>query len=252
MQRRNVTAVVTGAARGIGAAIARRLAAEGRAIATVDIDSIECESVAREINECGGTALAVTADVGNIGDIRRATAQIAEALGPPLILVNNAGFSRPSRIAVMRLQDWEDVMTVHLRAASSLTREVAPYMLEAGWGRIVNISSIAALGRVGSVNYSTAKAGIVGLTKESAVALGPHGITVNCIAPGFVMSRLTEAAAHRLGRTFHEHQKIEAHSIPVGRVGRPEDVANATAFFTSDEAQFISGQVLSVDGGPNG
>ncbi|MGV9245333.1 SDR family oxidoreductase [Streptomyces sp. NPDC003710] len=249
--QRSVTAVVTGAARGIGAAIARRLSAEGRAIAAVDIDSVECERVTREINERGGTAVAVSADVGNTGDVVRAMAEIAERLGPPRILVNNAGFSRPSSIAVMRLQDWEDVMAVHLRAAASLTREAAPYMVEAGWGRIVNISSIAALGRVGSVNYSTAKAGIVGLTKGFAIELGRHGITVNCIAPGFVVSRLTEAAALRLGRTFEEHQKAEALAIAVGRVGLPEDVAHAVAFFASDEARFVSGQVLCVDGGPS-
>lgn len=244
--------MVTGAARGIGAAVARRLAREGCAIVAIDIDAKTCATTVESINACGNIAIAICADVSNRREIAHALRIAANELGPPCILVNNAGFSRPARISEMTDQQWDDVIAVHLSATFHVSLATVPYMVDASWGRIVNISSIAALGTLGSVNYCTAKAGVIGLTKQLAMELGPGGITVNSIAPGFIVSRVTEAAAVRLGRSFAEHKRIEAAKIPVGRVGHPEDIAHAVAFFASEQAGFVSGQVLYVAGGPHG
>jgi 3-oxoacyl-[acyl-carrier protein] reductase len=150
----------------------------------------------------------------------------------------------------MTTEQWDAVQGVHLRGAFFITRATVPYMVEAHWGRIINVSSISALGHAGRVNYASAKAGVIGFTKALALELGSQGITVNAIAPGFIVSAMTAATARRLGRDFEEHQRIAAQSIPVGRVGQPEDIAHAASFFASPDAGFISGQILFVAGGP--
>jgi NAD(P)-dependent dehydrogenase (short-subunit alcohol dehydrogenase family) len=247
-QRR--TAIVTGAAGGIGAGVARRLARDGLAVGVIDLDEAGCVATVDAIGELGGSALPVSADVADEAMVTAAIERVAAELGPPTVLVNNAGFSRDGDLAEMTTEQWDSVMGVHLRGSFFTTRVAQRYMVDAGWGRIINVSSISALGHPHRVNYCSAKAGLIGFTKALAIELGPQGITANAIAPGFVVSGMTEGSARRLGRSFEEHQRIAAESIPVRRVGQPEDIAHAASFFASPEAGFVSGQVLYVDGGP--
>ncbi|WP_093156171.1 3-oxoacyl-ACP reductase FabG [Saccharopolyspora antimicrobica] len=246
------TAVVTGGAHGIGAGIARRFAADGLAVALVDIDRERASSTAEEINASGGRAIAIGADIADPDAATSAVHTAAEELGGVGVLVNNAGFARDSVLPEMTRKQWNDVIAVHLDAAFHTTQAAHSYMRTAGWGRIINISSISALGTPGRVNYSAAKAGLLGYTKALALELAPDGITANAIAPGFIVSDMTAATAKRLGRDFEEHQRIAASSIPVGRVGQPEDIAHAAAFFAHPDAGFITGQVLYVSGGVHG
>jgi NAD(P)-dependent dehydrogenase (short-subunit alcohol dehydrogenase family) len=244
------TAIVTGAARGIGAAVAKRLARDGLAVGVIDLRAADCAATVDAIAEEGGSALAVAADVSDETLVTNAVGRVAAELGPPTVLVNNAGFARDADLAEMTTEQWDSVMDVHLRGSFFATRLARRYMVDAGWGRIVNVSSISALGHPNRVNYCSAKAGLIGFTKALAVELGPHGITANAIGPGFIVSDMTRASARRAGRSFEEHQRIAADAIPVGRVGQPEDIAHAASFFASPEAGFVSGQVLYVDGGP--
>jgi 3-oxoacyl-[acyl-carrier protein] reductase len=243
-------AVVTGAARGIGAAVAKRLADDGAAVAVLDLDEGACQATVKEIGAAGGRALAVGADVADRGSIEAAMDRVRSELGPPVILVNNAGIIRDNLLHKMSDDDWDDVLAVHLRGAFLCSRAVLPPMRDAGWGRIVNLSSTSALGNRGQANYAAAKAGMQGLTKTLAIELGPHGVTVNAVAPGYIATDMTAATARRVGRTAEEHQEAAAAVIPVRRVGQPEDVAAAVSFFTREDASFVSGQVLYVAGGP--
>ncbi|MFE9613564.1 3-oxoacyl-ACP reductase FabG [Streptomyces sp. NPDC006012] len=243
-------AVVTGGARGIGAATAVRLAAEGRAVAVVDLDEAACKDTVEKITAGGGRALAVGADVADEAQVEAAVARVAEGLGAPAILVNNAGVLRDNLLFKMTAADWDTVMNVHLRGSFLMTRAVQKHMVDAGWGRIVNLSSSSALGNRGQVNYSAAKAGLQGFTKTLAVELGRFGITANAVAPGFIATEMTKATAERVKMRFEEFKAAAATQIPVQRVGEPEDVANAIAFFTGEAAGFVSGQVLYVAGGP--
>lgn len=245
-------AIVTGAARGIGAAVARRLAADGHAVAVIDLDEESCKSVVATIEDNGGTAVAVAADVADETSVADATAAVAEHLGHPTILVNNAGITRDNVLRKMSVDDWDAVAAVHLRGNFLFSRAVGPYMREAGWGRIVNLSSVSALGNLGQANYAAAKAGVQGITKTLAIELGPYGVTVNAVAPGFIESEMTAATAKRMGLSFEELKESAAADIPVRRVGQPSDIAAAIAFFASEEASFVSGQVLYVAGGPRG
>jgi 3-oxoacyl-[acyl-carrier protein] reductase len=243
-------AIVTGAARGIGAASAVRLAAEGRAVAVLDLDESACEDTVKKITAAGGKAFAVGADVSDEVQVEAAVARVAEELGGPVILVNNAGVLRDNLLFKMSAQDWDTVMSVHLRGAFLMSRAVQKYMVDAAFGRIVNLSSSSALGNRGQANYSAAKAGLQGFTKTLAVELGKFGVTANAVAPGFVVTDMTAATAARVGMGFDEFQAAAAGQIPVQRVGRPDDIANAIAFFTGEAAGFVSGQVLYVAGGP--
>jgi 3-oxoacyl-[acyl-carrier protein] reductase len=243
-------AVVTGAARGIGAAIARRLAVDGRSVAVVDLDPTACAATLDAVRVAGAAGIAVGADVSSRADVDEALARVERELGPPTILVNNAGIIRDNLLHKMSDADWDDVMAVHLRGAFLMTRAAQVHMVAQRWGRIVNLSSTNALGARGQVNYSAAKAGIQGFTKSLAIELGPFGVTANAIAPGFIATDMTAATAARLGRTVEEHQEAAAETIPVRRIGHPDDVAAVASFFTSDEASFVSGQVLYVAGGP--
>ncbi|MEO3755314.1 3-oxoacyl-ACP reductase FabG [Streptomyces sp. B6B3] len=243
-------AVVTGAARGIGAATAVRLAEQGRAVAVLDLSERDCDETVARITDAGGRALAVGCDVSDAGRVEAAVARIATELGPPLILVNNAGVLRDNLLFRMDEADWDTVMNVHLRGAFLMSRACQTHMVEARFGRIVSLSSSSALGNRGQANYATAKAGLQGFTKTLAKELGPFGITANAVAPGFIVTDMTARTAARLGVGFAELQESAAENIPVRRVGRPADVAGAIAFFTGEDAGFVSGQVLYVAGGP--
>jgi 3-oxoacyl-[acyl-carrier protein] reductase len=243
-------AIVTGAARGIGAAVAKRLAKDGFAVGVVDLTEDNCKDTVAAIQGAGGTALAVGADVSDAGQVVAAVAKVAEELGAPTVLVNNAGILRDNLLFKMTEDDWDMVMSVHLRGAFLMSREVQKHQTAAGWGRIVNLSSTSALGNRGQANYAAAKAGMQGFTKTLAIELGKFGVTVNAIAPGFIETDMTAATAARVNVDFEDFKKGAAAAIPVQRVGQPEDVAATASFFVSDEAGFVSGQVIYVAGGP--
>ncbi|MEU5365073.1 3-oxoacyl-ACP reductase FabG [Streptomyces sp. NPDC005925] len=243
-------AVVTGAARGIGAATAVRLAEEGRAVAVIDLDEAACKDTVEKITAAGGRAIAVGCDVSDEAQVEAAVARIAEELGAPTILVNNAGVLRDNLLFKMSASDWDTVMNVHLRGAFLMTKACQKHMVDAGFGRVVNLSSSSALGNRGQANYAAAKAGMQGFTKTLAKELGKFGVTANSVAPGFIVTEMTKATAERVGMGFEDFQAAAATQIPVQRVGRPDDVAGAIAFFTGDAAGFVSGQVLYVAGGP--
>lgn len=243
-------AIVTGAAQGIGAAVAVSLAGTGHAVGVVDLDAARCADTVEAIGAAGGRAVAVGADVAEAAAVDAAVANVADVLGPPTILVNNAGVTRDNLLFKMTEQDWDPVIAVHLRGAFLMSRAVQAHMVAARWGRIVNLSSVAALGNRGQANYSTAKAGLQGFTKTLAIELGPFQITVNAIAPGFIATEMTKATAARVGVTWEQFQQRAADQIPVRRVGVPEDIAAAVSFFTSEDAGFVTGQVLYVAGGP--
>jgi 3-oxoacyl-[acyl-carrier protein] reductase len=243
-------AIVTGAARGIGAATARRLAADGMAVAVIDLDEGSCAGTVKEIENAGGRALAVGADVSKSDQVNAAVDRVAAELGPPAVLVNNAGIIRDNLLFKMTDDDWDMVLGVHLRGAFLMTRATQKHMTEQKWGRIVNLSSSSALGNRGQVNYSAAKAGMQGFTKTLAIELGRFGITANAVAPGFIVTDMTAATAERVGVSFEDFQKGAAERIPVHRVGQPDDVAHVISFLVSEGAGFVSGQVIYVAGGP--
>ncbi|MET7807933.1 SDR family NAD(P)-dependent oxidoreductase [Micromonospora chersina] len=248
---RQRTAIVTGAARGIGAGVAKRLARDGLAVAVLDLREEDCAGTVAAITRDGGTAAAFAADVNDETAVGTAVSRIAAALGAPTVLVNNAGIGGPNAgVEETSTEQWDAVTGVSLRGAFFLTRAVAPFMIAAGWGRIVNMSSISALGDSGRVDYAAAKAGLIGFTKSLALRLGRHGVTANAIGPGFVVSEMTRIGAQRRGRSFDEHQRIVAETIPVGRVGQPEDIAHTASYLVSEGAGFVSGQVIYVAGGP--
>jgi 3-oxoacyl-[acyl-carrier protein] reductase len=243
-------AIVTGAARGIGAATALRLAQDGFAVAVLDLDEASAKGTVESIEAAGGRALAVGADVSDAEQVEAAVSRIATELGAPTVLVNNAGVIRDNMLFKMTDADWDLVMNVHLRGAFLMARAVQKHMTEAKWGRIVNLSSTSALGNRGQANYSTAKAGLQGFTKTLAIELGKFGVTANAIAPGFIQTEMTRATADRMGIPFDDFVKGAAAQIPVARVGQPEDIAHLVSFFVSEGAGFVSGQVVYAAGGP--
>ncbi|GAA4842435.1 3-oxoacyl-ACP reductase FabG [Kitasatospora terrestris] len=243
-------AVVTGAARGIGAATALRLAADGFAVAVVDLTEEAGRETVAAITAAGGRALAVAADVSDAEQVQTAVDRIADELGAPVVLVNNAGVLRDNLLFKMSESDWDTVMNVHLRGAFLMTRAVQKYMVDAGYGRIVSLSSSSAQGNRGQLNYSTAKAGLQGFTKTLAIELGKFGVTANAVAPGFIATDMTAATAARVGMEFEAFKQAAATAIPVQRVGTPEDIAHTISFLVSEGAGFVSGQVIYVAGGP--
>jgi 3-oxoacyl-[acyl-carrier protein] reductase len=243
-------AIVTGSARGIGAATARRLATDGMAVAVLDLDEAACAGTVKEIADAGGRALAVGADVSDGAQVLAAVERVAAELGEPTVLVNNAGVIRDNLLFKMTDDDWDTVMGVHLRGAFQMTRAVQKYMVGQRFGRIVNLSSSSALGNRGQVNYSAAKAGLQGFTKTLAIELGRFGVTANAVAPGFIATDMTKATAERMKVSFEDFIAGASTQIPVGRVGEPEDIAATVSFLTSEEAGFVSGQVIYVAGGP--
>ena len=243
-------AIVTGSARGIGAATARRLATDGMAVAILDLDEAACAGTVKEIADAGGRALAVGADVSQADQVAQAVERVATELGEPTVLINNAGVIRDNLLFKMTDDDWDTVLGVHLRGAFLMSRAVQKYMVGQRFGRIVSLSSSSALGNRGQVNYSAAKAGMQGLTKTLALELGPFGITANAVAPGFIATDMTAATAARIGVDFEDFQNARAQETPVRRVGQPADVANVISFLVSEGAGFVSGQVIYVAGGP--
>jgi 3-oxoacyl-[acyl-carrier protein] reductase len=243
-------AIVTGAARGIGAATAIKLARDGFAVAVVDLDESNCKDTVEQITASGGRAIGVGADVSQAEPVTAAVDRVAAELGPPVVLVNNAGVIRDNLLFKMTDDDWDTVLGVHLKGAFLMSRATQAHMTEQKWGRIVNLSSSSALGNRGQANYSAAKAGMQGFTKTLAIELGQFGVTVNAVAPGFIATDMTAATAARVKMDFDVFQKEAAARIPVRRVGQPEDVANLIAFLASDGAGFVSGQVIYIAGGP--
>lgn len=244
------TAIVTGAARGIGAGVARRLAQDGFAIAVLDLDETACKRVVEQIEANGGRGLAVGVDVADEEAVAAAIEHIVAELGEPTVLVNNAGIIRDNLLFKMTTAEWDSVIDVHLRGSFLMSRAVQGYMTKAGFGRIINISSTSALGNRGQANYAAAKAGLQGFTKTLALELGKVGVTANAIAPGFIETEMTRATAERMGVSFDDFQAALVKDIPVARGGLPADIAHAVSFFASEGAGFVSGQVLYVAGGP--
>lgn len=243
MQR---VALVTGGASGIGQAICRRLARDGLAVAVVDVDGRGAEATAATIGEAGGRALALTADVVDSDAVRAAAAIVRNALGPPTVLVNVAGIGEFALLADMTDAQWQRMLDVHLTGTFHCVRAVLADMVGAGWGRIVNTSSVAGLGGGGPglSHYAAAKGGIIGFTKALAHEFGPGGITANVIAPGLIDTPMVAGAM-----VSPEIRQRAVDGAPVRRIGLPDDVAAAAAYLVSDEASFVTGQVLSPNGG---
>ncbi|WP_377643678.1 3-oxoacyl-ACP reductase FabG [Oryzobacter terrae] len=243
-------AIVTGAARGIGAATAERLGRDGFAVGVLDLDESACEEVAGRVRDAGGRALGVGVDVTSAAQVEAGVARVAAELGPPVVLVNNAGIIRDNLLFKMTEEDWDAVMGVHLKGAFLMTRACQAFMTKERYGRVVNLSSSSAQGNRGQANYAAAKAGLQGFTKTLAIELGKFGVTANAVAPGFVQSDMTRATAERMKVSFEDFVAHSAAQIPVGRIGQPEDIAATIAFLVSEEAGFVSGQVVYVAGGP--
>ena len=245
-------AVVTGAARGIGAATASRLAADGATVAVLDLDAHEAESHAQTLRASGTHAISVACDVADPASVSGAFTRVAEELGAVDILVNNAGVLRDNLVFRMTDSDWETVMSVHLRGAFQCSRAAQALMVPRRWGKIVNLSSVSALGNRGQVNYSAAKAGLQGFTRALSIELGPFNINVNAVAPGLIETDMTHATAQRIGTDFETMAESNVPTIPMRRVGRPDDIAGVIAFLCSEDASYVTGQTIYVTVGPQG
>lgn len=250
MTQQQRTAIVTGGARGIGAATAIRLAADGHKVAVLDLEESAAKATVEAIESAGGTAAAFGANVADEQAVAAAVDAVTERLGAPTVLINNAGITKDNLLFKMTVGDWDAVMGVHLRGAFLMTRAVQKHMVDAAWGRVVNLSSTSALGNRGQANYSAAKAGMQGFTKTLAIELGKFGVTANCIAPGFIASEMTKATAERIGVDWEDFKAARAKEIPVQRPGAPEDIAQTVSFFVDERSSFVSGQVIYVAGGP--
>ena len=243
-------AIVTGGASGIGLAIAQRLAADGASVAIFDVNGEAATTAAEGIAVEGGAALGLTVDVTDRAQIDAGVAQVAERFATPTILVNNAGIEGFDRFLSISLERWNRVIEVSLTGTFQCSQAVVPGMIEQGWGRIVNISSSSAQGgQQMMTHYVAAKAGVIGFTKALALELGPKGITVNTIPPGFIDTPMLRASAEKglLGATVEHHAGL----TPVRRAGLPQDIAAACSFLCADEASYITGQVIGVNGGRN-
>jgi 3-oxoacyl-[acyl-carrier protein] reductase len=243
-------AFVTGAAQGIGAATALRLARAGASVAVADLNDAKGGEVVEAIEASGGKAISVRCDVSQRVAVEAAVSRTVDELGAVGVLVNNAGVLRDNLLFKMADDDWDTVIDTHLKGTFNCTRAVQKYMVEQRWGKIVNVSSVAALGNRGQSNYSAAKAGIQGLTKTHAIELGQFNINVNSVAPGFVETDMIRATAERQGVDFEKYKQAAIARNPMRRVAQPVDIANAIALLCSEDASFINGQVIYVAGGP--
>jgi 3-oxoacyl-[acyl-carrier protein] reductase len=239
------TALVTGGARGIGAATATLLAREGAAVVVADFDEAAAQETAAAI---GGRA--VRCDVTNREDVQAAVAEAASLVGSLDILVTCAGIIRDNMLFKMSDDDWDAVIDTHLKGTFYAVRAAQAHMVEQKSGKMVLISSTSALGNRGQTNYSTAKAGLQGMTKTLAIELGPFNVNVNCVAPGFIATAMTQQTADRMGVPFEQFMEAVSAQVPLRRVGQPEDVAGTIGFLCSEEAAYVSGQVIYVAGGP--
>ncbi len=242
--------VVTGGARGIGFGTATRFAEEGASGAIVDLDEAAASEAAGRLPLVDGAkAAGIGADVSNGESVEAAVTRVVEELGGIHVVVNNAGITRDNLLFKMTEDDWDLVMGVHLKGAFLMTKAAQKHFVEQKYGKIVNISSVSALGNRGQANYSAAKMGIQGFTRTLGIELGPFGINANAVAPGFIATEMTDATAARLKMDVDEFRALSAEANPVKRVGFPEDIAAAVAFLASDEASYITGQTLHVNGG---
>jgi 3-oxoacyl-[acyl-carrier protein] reductase len=245
-------ALVTGAGRGIGAAVAKRLASDGAKVAVVDLNESVCKDTVEAIVESGGLAVGIACDVSIREQVDTAVDQAVTELGWLDVLVNNAGVTRDSLLFKMADDDWDVVLDVNLKGAFHCARAVQRYMVERRWGKIVNLSSASALGKRGQANYASAKAGIQGLTRTLALELGPFNVNANAVAPGFVETAMTEATAVRQGVEFERFKQGAIERTPLRRVGKPEDIAGVVSFLCSEDSSFVSGQTIYAAGGPRG
>jgi 3-oxoacyl-[acyl-carrier protein] reductase len=242
-------AIVTGGSRGIGKAIATKIAEEGGSVAIFDINTEALNEAAAEFGEKGYDVTTLQVNVVDTSQVENAVKAVAEKYGKIDVLVNNAGVVRDNLIFRMSDEDWQTVIDVHLKGAFNCSRAVQRYMVPNKYGRIIHISSGAAFGNRGQSNYSAAKAGMIGLGKTLAIELGRYGITTNVVCPGFIETEMTRATAERMGIPFEEMVKGYLSSIWAGRSGKPEDLANAVAFFADEATSYVNGQVLHVNGG---
>ncbi|HDR9473974.1 3-oxoacyl-ACP reductase FabG [Burkholderia pseudomultivorans] len=240
-------AIVTGSARGLGAATARRLAQEGASVVVTDINAELAQATTRALQDEGLAAHCIVGDITRAADVQRLVDETVAHFGGVHILVNNAGAPRDKYLVKMSEDDWDFVMNVMLKGAFLAAKAVMPHFIEQGWGRLINISSRAYLGNPTQANYSAAKAGLIGMAKALSLEEGRYGITANCVAPGFMETEMVQALP-----TYETIKERAVAAQPIKRVGRPDDIADAVAFLASERAGFISGEVLHVTGGRYG
>ncbi|WP_223587798.1 beta-ketoacyl-ACP reductase [Neobacillus bataviensis] len=243
-------AFVTGGSRGIGKGIVELFASEGAKVAIIDLNEEALSETSNELREKGYEVYTKVANVVDAEQVEAAAKEVHDTFGSIDILVNNAGVIRDNLLFKMTDSDWQTVMDVHLKGSFNAARAAQKYMVEQKYGRIINISSTSALGNRGQANYAAAKAGLQGFTKTLAIELGRYGITANSVAPGFIETDMTKETAARIGISFEQLIQASVSNIPVGRSGKPEDIANAVAFFADEKSSFVNGQVIYVAGGP--